>query len=148
MKALWDGVYSFVSARTSTPVYAGVATDQEAFPYIVYNVTQLEPFDYVSKDKGWDLYSIEFDVVSTSMSDVGDLLQDLWDMFESGSPTVSEYTYGASYRDEVTIELEPSQEQDGNHVWFGRLVVESWLWSSGDVFYSSSSSASSSSSSP
>jgi hypothetical protein len=140
MKALWDGVYSFVTARKSTPLYAGIATDQHTFPYVVYNVGQLEAFDYSSKEKGWDLYEITFDIVSDSMQEVGDCISDLWDMFESGSPSVAGYTYAASYRGDVNIALDTEYDQSGKHIWIGTMVIEAYLYSNGITVSSSSSS--------
>jgi len=139
MKVLWDGLYSFITSYTNLDVYSGIATNAKV-PYVVLNVDEIEPFNYQTERKGIAKYEARIEVYTNSMQDTDDQLATLWEAFESVDPTVSGYTFAASYRSEYNLDLDVDQTQSGRDVWLGTLGIECWI-STGEVAESSSSSS-------
>ena len=99
-------------------MFAGIGTESPTIPYVVFNITMTNDFEYMSKKRGIDIHLVTFDVFHRTPSDCGDILDRLWNAFEGDLEFDSLKFIKADRTIYQAPNIEPD-EQDGQHVWHG-----------------------------
>ena len=108
----------------SVNLYAGVATESQAVPYVVFDVGESDDLEYASKNQGYDTYPVQFSCFAATPQGASDLIRTIWNDLEDNDLVLTEGDFISMYRGAIDISIDPEVEQAGTPVWRGTLLVD------------------------
>lgn len=101
-----------------------MATESQAVPFVVFNVMDPGELEYVSNNKAYDTYPVQFSCFADTPQGASGLIRTIWNDLEDNDLSISRGSFVSMYRSGADISIDPELEQAGTPVWRGTLLVD------------------------